>query len=115
MKPIQANKIIEIKTSSNKLLDKSLIIKLLNKTAAIINTPPIVGVPFFERCELGPSSLISSPNFLIFKYFIKGFPAIKTAEKANKKQIFQNVQLKNTTLVILLLLCFEYFFQSHSS
>ena len=49
--------------------------------AAIISTPPIVGVPFLEKCELGPSSLISSPNFLTFKYFINGFPTNKTIQK----------------------------------
>ena len=34
-----------------------------------------------EKCELGPSSLISSPNFLTFKYFINGFPTNKTIKK----------------------------------
>ena len=40
----------------------------------MISMPPMVGVPAFEACEEGPSSLIDSPYFMRRNIRIKGGP-----------------------------------------
>jgi len=67
-----------------------------NITEIIIKTPPMVGVPDFEKCDSGPSSLIDwdapiSLNFLI-KYGAIKMPTKKAVKKAasERKVIYLN-------------------------
>ena len=44
-------------------------------------TPPIVGVPCFDKCDCGPSSLSICPTFSLFKIGITSIPKATVATK----------------------------------
>ena len=77
-------------------------------TASKIITPPIVGVPFFFRCDLGPVGRISSPIWFLCSMWITQGPIMKLitnadiAANAERKVIYSN-KLKNENLSIKLI------------
>ena len=59
--PMRPKLIVTIRIIQMKLTVRLAQRKVEMTVAKMISTPPMVGVPFFERCESGPSSRIGWP------------------------------------------------------
>ena len=59
--------------------------------ANTMNTPPVVGVPSFAKCDFGPTSLIYCPYILSFKNFIYTTPNKSDKTMAVKQAIILNI------------------------
>ena len=72
--PINEKPIVTPKTTHIYLFPKSAQRSVDITNEDNINKPPIVGVPVFFRCDLGPSSLTYCSNCIDFKKFIMKGP-----------------------------------------
>ena len=75
------------------VFERSAQISVLIVTENNISIPPIVGVPCFDECDSGPSSLITSPTFPPSRRLINLGPKTKETTRA--------VRAPNIPLVVM--------------
>ena len=73
-----------IRIASMNVFERSAQIRVLIAIEANISRPPIVGVPCFDECDSGPSSLITSPIFSPSSRLINLGPKTKETTRAVK-------------------------------
>ncbi len=66
------------------VFERSAQIKVLIAIETNISKPPMVGVPCFDECDSGPSSLITSPIFATLRRLISLGPNTKETTRALK-------------------------------